>query len=69
MKSHKDQYIKTDKNEVINETCIRWIRKMDECLFICNKSNGCYYSSEMFKICKINNPESYAKLNKHFENK
>jgi hypothetical protein len=69
MKSHKDQYIKTDENEVINESCIRWIRKMDECLFVCNKSSGCYNNRDMFKICKINNRESYDKLNKHFETK
>jgi hypothetical protein len=36
-----NNYIKTDNNKIINERCIRWVRKMDECLYICTKENGC----------------------------
>jgi hypothetical protein len=53
----------------INEKCIQWVRKMDECLDVCTKSTGCSLRSgvDTHKICKINNSDSYNKLNKHFE--
>lgn len=60
-------YIKTDDNKIINESAIRWVKKMSECLEVCTKSIGCSTGTDTHKICKINNPESYHKLNKHFE--
>ena len=68
----KNSFIKTDDNTIINEQCIKWVRKIDECLEICAKSNGCSklkYSddSDKHRICKINNADSYNKLNKLFE--
>ena len=64
----KNSYIKTDDNEIINEKCIKWVKKIDDCLNVCTKSSGCNNSkfNDTHKICKINNPESYDKLNKHF---
>ena len=59
-------YIKVDNNKVINEKCIKWMKKMDECLSICTKSNGCVMK-DTHTVCKINNSDSYNKLNKHFE--
>jgi len=57
-------YIKVDNNKVINEKCIKWIKKMDECLSsICNKIDE-YYMKDTHTVCKINNSDSY---NKHFE--
>lgn len=67
MENNKTLYVKTDDNKIINEKCIRWVKKMSECLEVCTKSNGC--NSELgntHKICKINNLDSYNKLNKHF---
>lgn len=61
-----NSYIKTDDNKIINEKFIRWIKQMDECLMVCAKPDGCYMSNT-HKICKSKNPDSYAKLNKHFE--
>ena len=58
-------FIKTD-NAIINEACIKWVKKIDECLYICTKSNGCYINN-CHKICKINNLKSYEKLNSYFE--
>jgi hypothetical protein len=67
MDSSKNSYLKTDENKIINEKCIRWVKKMDECLEICTKTNGCYLKSgDTHTICKINNPDSYNKLNHHF---
>ena len=67
----KNSYIKTDDNVIINEKCIKWVKKMDDCLNVCTKSTGCNELNLKFndthKICKINNPKSYDKLNKHFE--
>ena len=62
----KISFIKTDDNIVINEKCIRWVKKIDECLNICVRSNGCSPSAT-HKICKIYNEDSYNKLNKYFE--
>jgi hypothetical protein len=61
-------YIKADDNKIINESQIRWIKKMSECLEVCTKSIGCdIKTGSTHKICKINNSESYNKLNKNFE--
>ena len=60
-------YIKADNNKIINEKCIIWVQKIDDCLEVCTKSNGCVVKDNTNKICKINNPDSYNKLNKHFE--
>jgi hypothetical protein len=67
MESNKTSYIKTDENKVINEKYIRWIAiKMDECLAVCMKSDGCE-PDNTHKVCKINNPSSYSKLKKLIE--
>jgi hypothetical protein len=68
----KNTYIKADDNVLINEKCIKWVEKMDECLYICTKSNGCnrngnILKDNMHKLCKQNNYENYLKLNKYFE--
>jgi len=64
-------YIKADGNTLINEKCIRWVRKMDECLEVCTKSTGCGTRwtgiSDTIRICKVNNPDSYDKLNFYFQ--
>ena len=63
----KPKYIKVDNNKIINEQAIKWVKKMDECLHICTKSSGCSIeTTDIHKICKLNNPDSYNKLNKHF---
>ena len=59
--------IKADDNKIINKYCIIWVQKMNECLEVCTKSTGCNTKTgDTHKICKINNPESYAKLNPFF---
>jgi hypothetical protein len=65
MSDNNNSYIKTDNNKAINEKCIKWIKKIDECLYVCTKSTGCYMR-DTHTICKINNESSYNKLNKHF---
>ncbi len=60
-------YIKTDDNKIIRENCIRWVKKMNDCLEVCVKMNGCdIVSGDTHKICKKNTPESYELLNKWF---
>lgn len=65
MSNINNVYIKTDDNKVINEKCIKWIKKIDDCLRVCTKSTGCYMR-DTHTICKINSTDSYNKLNKHF---
>ena len=63
----ENNYIKADDNTIINEKCIRWVKKMSECLEVCSVSTGCNVKYNTLKICKINNLDSYNKLNKYFE--
>ena len=68
MENNKTLYIKTDDNKIINEKCIKWVKKMSECLEVCTKSTGCnIINGDTHKVCKLNNLNSYSKLNKHFE--
>ena len=36
-----ENYIKTDDNKIVNEACIRWVKKMGDCLEVCTKTTGC----------------------------
>jgi hypothetical protein len=67
MENNKVSYLKTEDGKIINETCIKWVQKVHNCLEVCTKSTGCSIFYDTHKICKFNNPESYNKLNKHFE--
>ena len=68
MEKNKTLYIKTDDNRIVNEKCIKWVKKMNDCLEVCTKSTGCSVDNgDTHTICKTNNLDSYNKLNKHFE--
>ena len=67
MDENQISFLKTDDNKIINEKCIRWVKKIDNCLAVCIQNDGCAVGVNTIKICKLNNPESYDKLNKHFE--
>jgi hypothetical protein len=68
MENNKILYLKTDDNKIINEKCIRWVKKMSDCLEICTKTIGCASNTgDTHYICKLNNIDSYNKLNKYFE--
>lgn len=64
--TNTNSYLKSDNNKIINEKYIRWIKKYDECLYVCTKSGGCDLNGDTHKICKLYNPDSYNKLNVHF---
>ena len=67
MENEKVSYIKADDNKLINEKAILWIKKLNECLEVCTKSTGCnIQNGDTHKICKLNNPDSYDKLNSLF---
>jgi len=60
-------YLKTDNNTIINETHIRWVKKMNNCLEVCSKSTGCSINGgDTHRICKLNSSDSYDKLNINF---
>jgi hypothetical protein len=68
MDNNQVQWYKTDNNKIINEKCITWVKQMGECLEVCTKITGCNEKmGDTHKICKLNNIDSYNKLNKHFE--
>jgi hypothetical protein len=60
-----NRYIKVNENHVINEKYIKWLKKYDECVMVCNKPEGCY-EPQTYTVCKNNNPTSYERLNRHF---
>ena len=65
-----ENYIKTDDNKIINESWIRWVKKLGDCLEVCTKNGGCSVEpryKDTHTICKLNNLNSYNKLNAHFE--
>jgi hypothetical protein len=62
-----DNYLKTDDDKIINDKYIRWAKKIDECMYVCTKSNGCALKIETHTICKINNPKSYYQLSFFFK--
>ena len=62
----KETFIKATGNKAINLKFIRWIKKMDDCIYICSMMNGCD-DHNLHKVCKFDNNDSYNKLNKHFE--
>lgn len=65
---NQKSYLKADDNIIINEKMIRWVKKMDECLEVCTRVDGCSVENKTtHKICKLNNSDSYSKLNKQFE--
>lgn len=59
-------YILVDDNKILNEKHIRWVKKMNECLHVCTKYDGCVLEHNTNKVCKTNSPESYERLNRHF---
>jgi hypothetical protein len=68
MENNKTFYLKADDNKIINEKSIKWVIKMSDCLEVCTKSTGCgIKNGDTHRICKLNNPDSFNKLNKHFE--
>jgi hypothetical protein len=67
MENNNTSFIKTDNNKIINEKAIIWVKKMNECLEVCTKTDGCTNGVNTHRICKLNSPEGYNRLNKHFE--
>ena len=60
-------FIKADNNTLISAKAIVWIKKIDDCLEVCSKINGCQLEQNTHKICKFNTPDSYNRLNVLFE--
>lgn len=42
--------------------------KMNDCLEVCTKSNGCNIDGGTHRICKLNSPYSYNKQNFYYIN-
>jgi len=66
MENNQVSYLKINEDKIINEKCIKWVQKIEECLYICTKSDGCEGKNDTHKICKHLNPNSYKHINKHF---
>lgn len=62
----KIEFIKIDENKIINMACVKWVKKMDECMEICTKGNGCYVG-DTHQLCKKTNAKSYNQMDKYFK--
>ena len=62
----KSSYIKTDNNTFINEQNIVWVKQMNDCLKVATMETSALCNT--YKICKLNNPHSYDKLNDKLKN-
>jgi hypothetical protein len=67
MENNRNNYIKADDDKIINENHIRWIKKINSCMEICTKSDGCDVGKYTHKVCKSKTPDSYKKLNSLFD--
>lgn len=54
-------FIKADDDYNINIKAIVWVKQMDNCMYICNKTTGCKMS-HTHKICRNISPLEYNKL-------
>lgn len=52
-------FLSIDDNILINERCVRWVKKMDECMYVCDKLYGCNDVNGTYKICKDTHPRNY----------
>ena len=64
--STNGNFIKVDGNRIINTNFIRWIKKKDECFYICSKLTGCSsddkITTDTHSVCKSTNSESHHKI-------
>lgn len=60
------EFIKIDGDKILEANSIKWVKRINECMEICIKGDGCYVG-DTHKLCKVNNPESYERLEKHFQ--
>lgn len=65
----EEKFIKSAGNKLINTKYIRWMKKMDDCIYICSMMNGCntLNNDNLHQVCKEINNDSYNKLNKFFK--
>jgi hypothetical protein len=71
--STNNDFVRLEKNIVLRESAIRWMKQMEECIYICSKNNGCHidesFQNTTHRVCKSTNPTSYNRLLRHFEDK
>lgn len=62
-------FIQINEHTIINESTIRWIKQMNECMYICSKSDGCIIHLDTHSVCKNIKPILYNKLKNRFSEK
>ena len=63
------KYFNLADNVIIKEAAIRWVKQLDECLYVCSRSDGCgmnYYGGAL-KVCKKTDKQNYDILNNYLE--
>jgi hypothetical protein len=66
--SDTSQFIKLNDNTIINENYIQWMKKIGDCIYMCNKVYGCDEATlyGAHRICKTENLKTYSKIEKYF---
>jgi hypothetical protein len=59
--SANKQFIQVKPDLLINQNHITWIKRIDECMHICIKVDGCTLDTT-HKVCKSANPTGYDKI-------
>ena len=50
-----NSYLRAEDNKILNETYIRWVKKVGDCMEVCTKADGCYLYGNTSQICKATN--------------
>jgi len=53
-KSINNDFVRLEKNIVLRESAIRWMKQMEECLYIFSKSDGCHINESYLHIEFVN---------------
>ena len=62
----KNSLTQINKNVVISDKYIRWIKKTsDDCLLVCTRMDGCSDEAAN-KVCTYTNLDAFNKYNKYF---
>ena len=66
--SSNSPFIQVKPDILINQNYITWIQRIDECMHICTKVDGCTLNTA-HKVCNSVNPTGYEKIHMLFPSK
>ena len=64
-KIKNDNFVKINDTKIIHYDYIKWMEKINECIFVCDNTCDCNFNN-IYKICKNDAITNYNKLDKFF---